>query len=380
MSSRIDNFIIREADGVRAANSLVLGRGVPLSTTAGGLPELVTTRVGETQLMPSGGDDTQAIRDALATGLDVRLGPGTFTLTDTITLGAGGKGQRLLGSGTTRTQINLTTPGIPAIDIVSGHSGVESLRVGGFYSSGIGIRAVHPSLSAGPVMIRDLTIGPFQTGIHLENVAGCEVDGVSISLVQMYGIYTRGLARGTIRNVVVGYADNTAIHVESGTEVSCESIQVDEAFSHGIYVSGGRTHRLAGVRAVACETAVAIVGTTGETVCESMFAVNGYTGFLVEQARDVSLAGCTALGIRDSLVIRNSENVVAGAIRSDKSVTTFPSPTHIVVNNSPGVFVTGMRVTGSATVDVSQAGSRVLFGPNNFNPASIVSGGNFAQL
>jgi hypothetical protein len=44
------------------------------------------------------------------------------------------------------------------------------------------------------------------------------------------------------------------------------------------------------------------------------------------------------------------------------------------------VFVTGMRVVGSGTVDVSAAGSRVLFGPNNFAPGSIVSGGNFAAL
>ncbi|HLL47047.1 MAG TPA: hypothetical protein VK399_10055 [Longimicrobiaceae bacterium] len=40
MSRRVDNFIIRDADGVRTANSLVLGRGFQVADTAGGLPEL----------------------------------------------------------------------------------------------------------------------------------------------------------------------------------------------------------------------------------------------------------------------------------------------------------------------------------------------------
>ncbi|MET0398966.1 MAG: right-handed parallel beta-helix repeat-containing protein [Longimicrobiaceae bacterium] len=377
MKAPVRSFIIRDATRAREAETLVLGRGLRITETAGGLPELEGLLLGETQLMPSGGDDTQAIRDALATGTDVRLGPGTFAVSDTLALGAAGGGQRLVGSGKAKTQISFTGSGIPAIDIVSGHCSIESLRVAGAYSAGqTGIR----SLSGGPVKLRDLTLGPLRTAIHLENAAGCEVDGVDIGQASEYGIYTRGLSRSTIRNVVVGFADTTGIHIENGTGVSCEAVQVNEAVSYGVYVTGGSGHRLAGIRTVACEEAgIAIVG-AAQVACESLFAVNGYAGVVVEQARDVSLAACTALGVRDSLVIRNSTNVVAGAICSDKSVRTFPTPTHVLVNGSAGVFVTGMRVFGTATVDVSAAGSRVLFGPNNFAPGSIVSGGNFAAL
>ena len=39
--SRVENFIIREGGGTRVANSLVLGAGLTLADTAGGVPELV---------------------------------------------------------------------------------------------------------------------------------------------------------------------------------------------------------------------------------------------------------------------------------------------------------------------------------------------------
>jgi hypothetical protein len=381
MSARIDNFIIREADGVRTASSLVLGRGFRITETASGIPELEGTVVGEVQLTPSGGDDTQAIQAALATGRNVRLGPGTFTLTGTLTLGAGGSGQRLVGSGNAQTQISFTAAGIPAIDIVAGHSGVESLRVAGVYNSGqTGIRAVFPSPSIGPVLLRDLAIGSMETGIHLEKVAGCEVAGVDVSLSSLYGIYAREITRAALRNIAIRYADTTGIHIENGRGVTCESIHVDEGFAYGIFLSGGAGYRLAGVYAVLCQTAVAITGTTGATVAESLILANCNTGILVDQSRDVALNACELVWARESLVILDSENVVAGALRSDTTGTIYPSPRHVRVASSAGVFVTGMRVAGSGTVDVSAAGSRVLFGPNNFAPGSIVSGGNFAAL
>ncbi|HEX8830518.1 MAG TPA: hypothetical protein VF705_05095, partial [Longimicrobium sp.] len=38
--SRVDNFIIREGGGTRFANTLVLGQGLEIVDTAGGIPEL----------------------------------------------------------------------------------------------------------------------------------------------------------------------------------------------------------------------------------------------------------------------------------------------------------------------------------------------------
>ncbi len=57
--------------------------------TAGGLPELLGIAGGEVVLRPSGGDDTQAIRDALTRFGGVRLGPGEFNVSGTIPLGTG---------------------------------------------------------------------------------------------------------------------------------------------------------------------------------------------------------------------------------------------------------------------------------------------------
>jgi hypothetical protein len=101
-------ILIREPDGIRRAAALVIGRGIPISTTAGGLPELEGPLVGETQLMPSGGDDTQAIRDALARFGGVRLGPGEFTVSGTITLSTG---QSVAGCGSLRTRVRSTHAG-----------------------------------------------------------------------------------------------------------------------------------------------------------------------------------------------------------------------------------------------------------------------------
>jgi hypothetical protein len=196
----------------------------------------------------------------------------------------------------------------------------------------------------------------------------------------LYGLYARNISRTTLRNVAVYYADTTGIHIENGRGVTCESIHVDEGFAYGIYLSGGGGYRLAGVYAVLCQTAVAITGATGATAAESLILANCSTGILVDQSRDVTLNACHMVWPREALVVLSSENVVAGGIRSDTTGTVAGFLRHVRVASSAGVFVTGMQVTGSGTVDVSQAGSRVLFGPNNFNPASIVSGGNFAQL
>jgi hypothetical protein len=48
MAERIGTFIIREAGGLRFANSLVLGRGLQIDTTEGEIPELTGTDTGTT--------------------------------------------------------------------------------------------------------------------------------------------------------------------------------------------------------------------------------------------------------------------------------------------------------------------------------------------
>jgi hypothetical protein len=146
---------------------------------------------------------------------------------------------------------------------------------------------------------------------------------------------------------------------------------------------GGTGYRLAAVRADHCRTAIALDGNTGAVVGESLLVTLGTTAILVDQARDVALNGCRVVNAFVPLVIRDSENVVACALASES--TRFSSPQHIRVERSAGVFFTSTRVVNGTTpptheVDVSQAGSPVLFGPNNFDMTRINSGGNFARI
>jgi hypothetical protein len=377
MSRRVDNFIIRDADGVRTANSLVLGRGLRIVETAGGLPELAGSVVGETQLMPSGGDDTQAIRDALATGLHVRLGPGTFTITGTITLGAGGAGQRLVGNGVTRTTLCVTAPLATMVVIAFRDCGIEGLALSGYAQTGI--RAV----VSGSVTIRDLSIINMDTAIHLENVYGAEISRVLIAFSPQ-GIFARGISRSTLRDITVS-STLTGIRIENGTGVTCESISTtgeDDQSPAGIEISGGTGYRLAKVQVENCQTPVSLMDASGAAV-ELLSLGLCRTGILVEGMRDVTLNASRVWVSRNALVVRGSENVVVGALRSDNSLVTSPAP-HVLVESSEGVFFTGTRIVkpSSSTydVDVSLAGSRVLFGPHNIIAARINSGGNFAAL
>ncbi|MEW5925857.1 MAG: hypothetical protein AB1941_00050 [Gemmatimonadota bacterium] len=377
MKAPVRNFIIREGTGTREAETLVLGHGVPLTTTAGGLPELATTRVGETQLMPSGGDDTQAIRDALATGLDVRLGPGTFTITDTLTLGAGGKGQRLVGSGTARTTLDAIGPVTTMVAIAFRDCAVEGLALTGYAQTGI--RAV----VSGAVTLRDLHIYNADRGIHLENAYGAEVSRVLV-VFSPEGIYARSISRSTLRDITVT-STLTGIRIENGTGVTCESISAtgeDDQAPSVIVISGGTDYRVSRVLAESFQNPVVLGGAQRVSV-ELLSLGLCNTGILLDGMRDVTLSASRVWASRNALVVRGCEDVVVGAFRSDNSLVTSPAP-HVLVESSPGVFFTGIRIVKPSNstydVDVSLAGGRVLFGPHNFDPARINSGGNFAQL
>ncbi len=191
------DILIREEDGFRRAGALVIGRGVPLATTAGGLPELLqAVPPGETQLMPSGGDDTQAIRDALALSGRVRLGPGDFAISANIALGSG---QSLVGCGPARTRIIATNSPdyLQAILRVTGSgAAVEGLFVLGFgLYTGISVE------SAADVRLRDLRINGTQYGVRLTDVIRGEVSRVFAEEVTAVGIQATGGERLSISDV-----------------------------------------------------------------------------------------------------------------------------------------------------------------------------------
>ncbi|HEX8275243.1 MAG TPA: right-handed parallel beta-helix repeat-containing protein [Longimicrobiaceae bacterium] len=376
MKAPLRKFLIREGNGVREADTLVLGTGMLVGETAGGLPELLGVAGGEILLQPSGGDDTQAISEALATGRDVRLAPGTFTISSTVTLGSAGTGQRLIGSGAAQTVVQASAPMAAVVAIAFRDCAVERLRVRGGEA---GIRAV----GSGAVTLRDLHIHNSERGIHLENVSGAEVSRVFI-VFSPVGIYARSISRSTLRDVTVTQTW-TGIQIENGTGVSCESIYTtgeDDMSPSGIAISGGTDYRLSQVQVENCQSPIALVGATRASL-ELLSLGFCNTGVLLDGTRDVTLSASRVWVSRNALVVRGCEDVVVGAFRSDNSLVTSPAP-HVLVESSAGVFFTGIRIVKPSSsaydVDVSLAGSRVLFGPHNIIPARINSGGNFAAL
>lgn len=373
MKAPVRNFIIRDGTGTREAETLVIGRGLRITETAGGLPELEGLLLGEIQLTPSGGDDTQTIRTALATGRDVRLGPGTFNIADTITLGAG---QRLVGSGVGRTTLRATAPLAPMVAIASGGCAVEGLALRGYAQTGI--RAV----SSGFVTLRDLYFFNMDTAVYLENV-GAEVCRV-LAVFAAQGIFARGISRSTLRNVTINQT-LTGIRIENGTGVTCEFVSTtgeDDMSPSGIEISGGTGYRLASVQVENCLSPVSLVGVSRATV-ELLSLGLCRTGILLDGISDVTLNASRVWASRNALVVRGSRNVVVGAFRSDNSLVTSPAP-HVLVESSQGVFFTGTSIVKPSSsaydVDVSLAGSRVLFGPHDIIAGRVNSGGNFAAL
>jgi hypothetical protein len=403
MSDRIDNFIIREPDGLRFANSLVLGRGVTVATTAGGLPELEATRAGEIQLMPSGGDDTQAIRDAIARGPDVRLGPGVFTISDTITLGdpanPGSPGNRVRGSGAFHTLVRMTHSGVGFQMRNSVFCAVEGLFIEGPGNTSGAVAIQVPFFSgttgySGFMTVRDLRIEKVGTGLDVNNTFNFTAENLLVSCGGAYGLHVRtGSYYGgvtnqvALRNIEVIGGSTACVRVAGWHDAVLERITARNGSAAGLSVAGGTGWAISAIRAENCTTGVLYSGGAGSVV--GVLTELCVTGVRVENARDVALAGCRTQKARigSGLVVKDSQDVVVNGFVSDHTgiLGSAPYPTHVVVQNSPGIFFGGVRVVNSATpppweVDVSAAGGRVLFAQHNFDPARINSGGNFVAL
>lgn len=406
-SRRIDNFIIRQRTGSPTfANSLVLGRGAAVTTTAGGLPELVGARAGETQLLPSGGDDTQALNDALALGNDVRLGPGVFVLSSTLVVGGPGEGgpaPRILGSGITRTRLKMTASGI-AVHLYGSYTGIESVTVEGPgdsdpWSTAIHVGAPPPGPIGDPVdgaptvrgvTIQDVRVENAGFGIRLNTAADCTLRRVTVWQVSETGI-TSEVAPGftlpapepagplVLEDVRVTGA-LFGIRTSGSRAVVARGITVDGCPEAGLEVQGGTGHQLSGIRAAGCGTGVSLYAVQAASA-EGVEIVDCSLGLYIGASQDVSVTACAVARASSALSVSESENVIVGAFRS---VTQAPA-THVTVTSSPGVFITSLRVVNQGTaptydVNVSGAGSRVLFGPNNLTASRVNSGGNYAQL
>jgi hypothetical protein len=374
------DILIRQADGIRRAGALVIGRGVPLATTAGGLPELENVVVGETQLLPSGGDDTQAIADALARASRVRLGPGVFTLSGTLVLDTG---QALVGCGPHRTALRMPVRNGDALVSLSGDNLLEGVTLAGPGWSTSFIAGVKATAGAG-LRLRRLHIEEVETAISLSGVERAEITGITTGRIGNLGIAVLSCSQVAIGNVDVG-SDVTLIRgllLSSVESLHCESVVVWNC-EQGI-LANGSTLAFRTVRLAYCETGM-LVGGSGVEVSGAT-AVDSETGFRLLECTGAALNGCSTLrGKYSTLILSNCKAVAVSGLRSDMTGASGAAPPHVSVSDSTQVMITAVHRINPATppqyeVNVEQAGERVMFIQHDFDPDRIRSGGNFAQL
>ncbi len=372
--SRVDNFIIREGGGTRFANSLVLGAGVRVENTAGGLPEL-TGLMGDSWLTPSGGDDTARIRAALA-GAGVRrlrLAPGVFTIADRITLQPG---QTLSGAGVEQTTVEGTDL---FVEMLPG-STVEMLSLVGVHLAG------GPPTEAGVQRVDRVRVSNAEVGIEGAGrwvVTGSSfhnVSGAAISIFQ---------GRVSVSDVVIaGCGAGLDIHTTEATHLSGISIRDSGA---AVSVNTSPTVSLNAVRVSNCGTGVHVVSSRGVSLAAVQVHASG-SGIRLENCSGTVSGGsvmahtATGAAAQSPLAILGCASVTVDGFFSDMTGAGAGSPPHLrVASGSVQVMVTSIHRVNGATapateVDVAAAGGRVLFGQQNFDPAKINSGGKYVAL
>lgn len=379
MKAPVRNFIIRDATGTREAETLVIGRGIPLTTTAGGLPELERLLVGETQLMPSGGDDTQAIRDALARFGGVRLGPGEFTVSGTIALGTG---QAVAGCGSLRTRV-LSTHAGAVFNLTGSGTTIEGLEVkgpGDHVFGSVGVAAA----GATDIRLRGLRILLLERGVSLAQASRAAISELKV-LSAGVGVALAGSTQAVLTNVDVDGAQGWGIDVAGSNGVSFTGMNVRDCTT-GMRVSGCSPLALQAVRIFDCEEALVLLSIRGAEIA-GVYLFQCASGIRVETALGVMLNGCAGVRCEGTmLALRNCTAVTVSGLLSDRTGQIQAVPPHVLVDGgSTQVVLSGVQrvnppVPPQYEVDVSGAGGRVVFIQHNFDPVRINSGGNFAAL
>ncbi|MBD0318712.1 MAG: right-handed parallel beta-helix repeat-containing protein [Gemmatimonadetes bacterium] len=390
MSNRIDNIVVREVDGTsRFASSLVLGAGLRVTNTPGGLPEL-TGPLGEMELSPSGGNDTPAITAALAAYPRVRLAPGTFKVQTPLVLPAG---RTLAGSGSPITELLST-----AVITLGSETAIEGLTLTGPGTAGFGAGGIDYSGSGtGPrrVRITEVRARNFPSeAIRLTGADLVVLERVTVENVGALanGIYIAASGRSTaveMRGVVVRDTGLSSIRMENVAQAALDDVLAERSQRQGIFASGCRAVRISAARFVTCSAGIYLHNTSGAEVsgCEARDC--GDSLFL-DAASDVVVAGFRSLAARTNplMVAGASTSVVVNGFLSDQSgLTTFVNRPHVSVQSDSTFLLFGaLRVVNSPLgtltyeANVTDAAGRVVFIQHNLNPAKVASGGNYASL
>lgn len=380
----LDTFIIRQPGGsFREAGTLVLGAGLNVRTTAGGLPELVGGAGGEATLYPSGGDDTQAIRDALAAYPIVRLAPGTFLASGEIVIP---NGRALVGSGVTQTIVQASHAG--ALFSMQGGR-IEGMILEGSsptLAGSYGIRTDPAAVFYTRYVIREVRVSGFYDGIALEQPYVSELVSVEVLNGDGMGIRLNDVLGGVLESIHVEAMQSLGVLLYNCQNVALSAVQVFSSPVRGVMVEQSNGVTLNGVRVDGSSDGLTIYDSINVAASGVSAGLANNTGILVQGSNEVSLAAARVVESASGIVIRASQSVTVQSLLLDFNAGGSGVPYMTVDGGS--LLVTAMsvrRVNPGAGIpvfelDVSGAGGRVLFAQHNFTPARINSGGNFAQV
>ncbi|HEX2203098.1 MAG TPA: hypothetical protein VHG91_07360 [Longimicrobium sp.] len=388
------DFLVREADGdYRPAGTLVLGRGLRVADTAGGIPELLPGSAAETVLVPSGGDDAGQIQAALNTSRRVRLAQGTFTVGSTLLLPSG---TTLAGSGTGATQLRVTHNGAGIVTAVGALlSTIESLRLTGpgkLVGSGTGIVASggDPGPETQGIALRDLAVEEFGgSGVYATNVGGFVMRDVAVHRVRYTGVHLAVTGGGSGRwarldHVSVSECTDGLI-ASAFSLITLSDVGFWTLTGNAVNITGGAQHVLSAVRVGGAVNGIWVNG-AGVAALDGCMVTECVNGFLVQSVTGATLDACRAAGCSGTpLTVRGSVSVSVDAFVSDQAGSASTQPHLLVDGSATLVTVTSFRRVNPATpptweVDVTAAGGRVVFIQHNFDPARTNSGGRFVAL
>ena len=393
------DFIIRRPGGdVWLSDTLVLGPTLRVAEhNPSGLPELSAGGPGEVVLLPSGGDDTDAIQAALDTHSLVRLGPGSFQASRQLVLRSG---VALVGSGSRHTEVCITGS---EHGIYLGH-GSEDVRVEGLTLTGPGLGGalVHGIVAwwegATPVAtrrvrLRELVVRDFaDAGIVLGYAVGVQIDGVTVTDVGHGGVSLLGqqgeAGQSALRGVRLRNVGTLGVYIEHVSQVELSSLDVDGAPSAGVWIENAAEVRLSTAVLRGCWAGVGVVDTAGLSL-ENVKVEGCDEGFWLERVTGASLAACRTAAIGEvPLRIQGGRGCAVSAFASDQTAQSpFADHPHLVVSaGATQVALTGFLRTNSPggtltwEADVSAAGGRVVFVQHELTPAKVSSGGKFVAL
>ncbi len=347
-------------------------------------------------IIPSGGDDTIAIQTAIEAQLgqgggEVRLAPGEFTITATITLDGGPKGAcvSLVGSGGIGP-IQWREPGTPGrpATVVRNNSNGDAIRINGTGTRVADLAVLdgmHPNLSQVDSDLGSSGVRDSGAGIWC-GAGGSSVCSFSLERVfvhgHMCGIRTHRAMASEMRMVRSQSAISAGFWLEGGTSLSLTSCYARAAgrpssAGHGFLLAGVSYCSLTGCASDYSSThGYLLTADAGGAWCEAVSAVacgaegSGGAGFYLDSPRGAVLSAPMVSSSGTTGIVSNASS---GVILQSPVIRSCPIGIESKNQMSRGTLVVSPRFNncGSSTNYPDPSGDR---GVNN--GVETLAGGN----